>query len=120
MKNQNGSSRNLLVNDMLDTTEEDVLIARTLGYKVVNVNDLGPGARFADWVVNPLYPGNFADASHISSGSKWNQTAPRLPQPAAAGHPARARAGPGPLRGHRPLALLGPLRHRPPRGRPGR
>jgi CMP-N-acetylneuraminic acid synthetase/spore coat polysaccharide biosynthesis predicted glycosyltransferase SpsG len=72
---KNGSSRNLLVNDMLDTTEEDVLIARTLGYKVVNVDDLGPGARFADWVVNPLYPGNFADASHISSGSKWNQTA---------------------------------------------
>ena len=73
-KMKNGSRRNLLVNDMLDTTEEDVLIARTLGYKVVNVNDLGPGARFADWVVNPLYPGNFADASHISSGSKWNQT----------------------------------------------
>ena len=71
---KNGSRRNLLVNDMLDTTEEDVLIARTVGYKVVNVNDLGPGARFADWVVNPLYPGNFADASHISSGSKWNQT----------------------------------------------
>ena len=73
-KMKNGSRRSLLVNDMLDTTEEDVLIARTLGYKVVNVNDLGPGARFADWVVNPLYPGNFADASHISSGSKWNQT----------------------------------------------
>ena len=72
---KNGSSRNLLVNDMLDTTEEDVLIPRALGYKVVNVNDLGAGARFADWVVNPLYPGNFADASHISSGSKWNQTA---------------------------------------------
>ena len=71
---KNGSKRNLLVNDMLDTTEEDVLIARTVGYKVVNVDDLGPGARFADWVVNPLYPGNFADASHISSGSKWNQT----------------------------------------------
>src|SRR4029453_13588626 len=44
---KNGSSRNLLVNDMLDTTEEDVLIARTLGYKVVNVDDLGPGAPFA-------------------------------------------------------------------------
>lgn len=71
---RNGSKRNLLVNDMLDTTEEDVLIARTVGYKVVNVDDLGPGARFADWVVNPLYPGNFADARHISSGSKWNQT----------------------------------------------
>jgi spore coat polysaccharide biosynthesis predicted glycosyltransferase SpsG len=71
---KNGSKRNLIVNDMLDTTEEDVLIPRTLGYKVVNVDDLGAGARFADWVVNPLYPGNFADASHISSGSKWNQT----------------------------------------------
>ena len=40
---KNGSSRNLLVNDMLDTTEEDVLIPRALGYKVVNVDDLGRG-----------------------------------------------------------------------------
>ncbi len=119
MKNQNGSSRNLLVNDMLDTTEEDVLIARTLGYKVVNVDDLGPGARFADWVVNPLYPGNFADASHISSGSKWNQTARdfhNVPPRVSGASPSGSSCSSG----ARTLALLGPLRHRPPRGRPGR
>lgn len=47
---------NLVVNDVLDTSEEEVLIERAAGYRVVNVEDLGRGARFADWVVNALYP----------------------------------------------------------------
>jgi CMP-N-acetylneuraminic acid synthetase/spore coat polysaccharide biosynthesis predicted glycosyltransferase SpsG len=46
----------LVVNDVLDTTEAEVLTERSAGFKVVNVEDLGPGARFADWVVNALYP----------------------------------------------------------------
>jgi CMP-N-acetylneuraminic acid synthetase/spore coat polysaccharide biosynthesis predicted glycosyltransferase SpsG len=46
----------LVVNDVLDTSEEEVLIERAAGYRVVNVEDLGRGARFADWVVNALYP----------------------------------------------------------------
>jgi CMP-N-acetylneuraminic acid synthetase/spore coat polysaccharide biosynthesis predicted glycosyltransferase SpsG len=51
-----GTGPNLVVNDVLDTTEEEILVQRAAGFKVVNVEDLGPGARFADWVVNALYP----------------------------------------------------------------
>ena len=47
---------NLVVNDVLDTSEEEVLIERAAGYRVVNIEDLGRGTRFADWVVNALYP----------------------------------------------------------------
>ncbi len=51
-----GDGPKLVVNDVLDTTEAEVLAQRSAGFKVVNVEDLGPGARFADWVVNALYP----------------------------------------------------------------
>jgi CMP-N-acetylneuraminic acid synthetase/spore coat polysaccharide biosynthesis predicted glycosyltransferase SpsG len=62
-----GPGPNLVVNDVLDTEEQDILAERALGFKVVNVEDLGPGARFADWVVNALYPiGDDAD-----EGSAW-------------------------------------------------
>ncbi|MBV9818700.1 MAG: hypothetical protein JOZ07_10155 [Solirubrobacterales bacterium] len=46
----------LVVNDVLDTTEHEILIERTAGFRVVNIEDLGPGAKLADWVVNALYP----------------------------------------------------------------
>jgi CMP-N-acetylneuraminic acid synthetase/spore coat polysaccharide biosynthesis predicted glycosyltransferase SpsG len=49
------SNARVVVNDVLDTSETEVLIQRGLGYKVVNIEDLGPGSRFADWVVNALY-----------------------------------------------------------------
>ncbi|MFL5886792.1 MAG: cytidylyltransferase domain-containing protein, partial [Thermoleophilaceae bacterium] len=49
---------NVLVNDVLDTEEREVLLARASGYTVVNIEDLGAGARFADWVVNALYSAN--------------------------------------------------------------
>jgi spore coat polysaccharide biosynthesis predicted glycosyltransferase SpsG/CMP-N-acetylneuraminic acid synthetase len=45
----------LVVNDVLNTHEAEILIQRTRGFKVVTIEDLGPGARFADWVVNALY-----------------------------------------------------------------
>ena len=45
----------VLVNDILDTTPEDVLPALILGYRVVNIEDLGPGAAYADLVINALY-----------------------------------------------------------------
>ena len=62
-----GAGPNLVVNDVLDTAEQDILAERALGFKVVNVEDLGPGARFADWVVNALYP--IGDAA--VEGSSW-------------------------------------------------
>jgi CMP-N-acetylneuraminic acid synthetase/spore coat polysaccharide biosynthesis predicted glycosyltransferase SpsG len=51
-----GPGRNLVLNDVLDTTEREVLVERSAGFSVVNIEDLGPGARLADWVVNALYP----------------------------------------------------------------
>ena len=32
----------LVVNDVLDTTEHEILIQRTAGFRVVNIEDLGP------------------------------------------------------------------------------
>ena len=65
-----GPGANLVVNDILDTSEEEVLIERAAGYLVVNVEDLGPGARFADWVVNALYPVSDT-AANVSPGPEW-------------------------------------------------
>jgi CMP-N-acetylneuraminic acid synthetase/spore coat polysaccharide biosynthesis predicted glycosyltransferase SpsG len=66
-----GPGPNLVVNDVLDTSEEEVLIERTAGYRVVNVEDLGPGARVADWVVNALYPVSNGAAGHVASGPEY-------------------------------------------------
>ena len=61
----------VLVNDILDTAVEDVLVPKALGFIVVNIEDLGEGARYADWVVNALYAPNHDDPGHISSGARW-------------------------------------------------
>jgi CMP-N-acetylneuraminic acid synthetase/spore coat polysaccharide biosynthesis predicted glycosyltransferase SpsG len=64
------SGRNLVVNDVLDTSEADVLAQRALGFVVVNFEDLGDGARLAHWVVNALYRGDdkIPDAA---CGPRW-------------------------------------------------
>ena len=66
-----GSVANLVVNDILDTTEQDVLVERSLGFKVVNIEDLGPGARFADWVVNALYPPQLNEGPRVAWGPRF-------------------------------------------------
>lgn len=66
-----GATRNLIVNDVLDTTEPDVLLQRRSGWKVVNIEDLGPGARLADWVVNALYPVDNGAGGHVVTGAKY-------------------------------------------------
>ena len=66
-----GSGSRVVVNDVLDTTESDVLLQRSLGFKVVNIEDLGPGAKVADWVVNALYPIETDTASHVASGPRY-------------------------------------------------
>jgi CMP-N-acetylneuraminic acid synthetase/spore coat polysaccharide biosynthesis predicted glycosyltransferase SpsG len=45
----------ILVNDMLDTTEDYVKTCKSTGVRVVNFEDLGPGAKHADAVINDLY-----------------------------------------------------------------
>jgi CMP-N-acetylneuraminic acid synthetase/spore coat polysaccharide biosynthesis predicted glycosyltransferase SpsG len=62
---------NLIVNDVLDTHEREVLIERAAGWRVVNIEDLGPGARLADWVVNALYPVSNGAAAHVSWGPEY-------------------------------------------------
>jgi CMP-N-acetylneuraminic acid synthetase/spore coat polysaccharide biosynthesis predicted glycosyltransferase SpsG len=64
-------SRNVIVNDVLDTSEEDILVEKARGYVVVNIEDLGPGARFADWVVNALYPIQGNPPSNVAHGAKY-------------------------------------------------
>jgi CMP-N-acetylneuraminic acid synthetase/spore coat polysaccharide biosynthesis predicted glycosyltransferase SpsG len=63
-----GPRGNLIVNDVLDTTEEEVLAQRAAGFRVVNLEDLGPGARLADWVVNALYPIQSESNGHALNG----------------------------------------------------
>jgi spore coat polysaccharide biosynthesis predicted glycosyltransferase SpsG/molybdopterin-guanine dinucleotide biosynthesis protein A len=64
-------SPKLVVNDVLDTSEREILAQRAAGYRVVNVEDLGPGARLADWVVNALYPADESSGAHVSSGPAY-------------------------------------------------
>jgi len=66
-----GPAGNLIVNDVLDTTEQDVLSQRRAGWRVVNIEDLGPGARLADWVVNALYPPDNGASAHVVTGAKY-------------------------------------------------
>jgi CMP-N-acetylneuraminic acid synthetase/spore coat polysaccharide biosynthesis predicted glycosyltransferase SpsG len=62
---------NLVVNDVLDTGEREVLLQRTLGFRVVNIEDLGPGGRLADWVVNALYPPDNGARANTVSGPDY-------------------------------------------------
>ncbi|MDP2712950.1 MAG: hypothetical protein Q8O56_17200 [Solirubrobacteraceae bacterium] len=66
-----GPGANVVVNDVLNTSERDVLQQRTAGFRVVNIEDLGPGARLADWVVNALYPVDDASGANVSSGHAY-------------------------------------------------
>jgi CMP-N-acetylneuraminic acid synthetase/spore coat polysaccharide biosynthesis predicted glycosyltransferase SpsG len=45
----------ILVNDMLDTDEEYMRRCKSTGARVINFEDLGQGARYADAVINDLY-----------------------------------------------------------------
>lgn len=45
----------IIVNDILDTTEEYMSICTRNANRVVNFEDVGPGAKYADAVINALY-----------------------------------------------------------------
>ena len=64
-------SRKIVVNDVLDTTETEILAERQAGFMVVNIEDLGPGARHADWVVNALYPVGEPNPGNVSYGPRF-------------------------------------------------
>lgn len=50
------SDADAVINDILDTEEDYVGQIKRAGKKVINFEDLGPGARLADLVVNAIYP----------------------------------------------------------------
>jgi CMP-N-acetylneuraminic acid synthetase/spore coat polysaccharide biosynthesis predicted glycosyltransferase SpsG len=66
-----GPGVTVVVNDVLNTTEHEVLLQRALGLRVVNIEDLGPGAKLADWVVNALYPVNHEAAPNVATGPAY-------------------------------------------------
>jgi CMP-N-acetylneuraminic acid synthetase/spore coat polysaccharide biosynthesis predicted glycosyltransferase SpsG len=49
-------SPDMVVNDVLDTTNEYMLALKNFGSKILNFEDLGSGASHADLVVNAMYP----------------------------------------------------------------
>lgn len=46
----------VVINDCLDTSVEFIKQLKTQGMTVINFEDLGPGAEYADLVVNAIYP----------------------------------------------------------------
>jgi CMP-N-acetylneuraminic acid synthetase/spore coat polysaccharide biosynthesis predicted glycosyltransferase SpsG len=52
----------IIINDVLDTTKSDVLLEKVHGFKVLNIEDLGVGADYADLVINALYHNNSSNS----------------------------------------------------------
>lgn len=61
----------LVVNDVLSTTKEDVLPLQQQGIKVINFEDLGEGARLADLTINELYDAPQFTGKNIFWGHKY-------------------------------------------------
>ena len=51
----NENSKNIIINDILNTNKENIKLQKSKGFKVVNIEDLGEGAKYADVVINALY-----------------------------------------------------------------
>ncbi len=49
------NSKNIIINDVLNTSKEAIRMQKSYGFKVVNIEDLGEGAQYADVVINALY-----------------------------------------------------------------
>lgn len=60
----------IVINDILDTSEEYILCLKNLGFRVVNFEDLGPGAKHADAVINALYESP-VKLSNFYTGEKY-------------------------------------------------
>lgn len=54
----------VVINDRLDTSEDYIRALKSRAFKVVNIEDLGPGARYADMVFNAIYPESEALPGH--------------------------------------------------------
>ncbi len=55
----------VIINDILDTGTEYMQALKSMNKTVINFEDLGEGARYADIVINALYPDNFPGSNHF-------------------------------------------------------
>ena len=62
---------NLVVNDILDTEVTEVAPFQSNGIRVVNFEDLGPGARVANVTINELYDEPRSSGSNIRWGNSY-------------------------------------------------
>ncbi len=46
----------VIINDILDTSEEYILELRQREYRIINFEDIGQGSKHADLVINAMYP----------------------------------------------------------------
>jgi CMP-N-acetylneuraminic acid synthetase/spore coat polysaccharide biosynthesis predicted glycosyltransferase SpsG len=60
----------LVINDILDTDLHYMMGLKSAGLKVVNFEDIGPGAEHADIVVNALYP-NLLPSDRVLTGERY-------------------------------------------------
>ena len=61
----------IVVNDCLDTTVEYIKRLKTLTERVVTIEDIGEGARYADMVINALYEEPETNQGNVFSGEKY-------------------------------------------------
>ena len=61
----------VIVNDVLDTEEALIKLERKYTKRIVNFEDMGPGAFFADAVVNALYENNPNKPYNVYEGSDY-------------------------------------------------
>jgi len=54
----------IVINDKLDTSKKYIQSLKKMGLKVINFEDLGEGARYADLVINAIYPEKEIMANH--------------------------------------------------------
>ena len=64
-------SPQLVINDILDTSEEYISILKNDGYFVVNFEDLGTGITVADVVFDALYEHEIGEQENIFTGHKY-------------------------------------------------
>ena len=64
-------SPQMVMNDILDTSEEYVSILKEAGYFVVNFEDLGTGIELADVVFDALYEHEIGEQKNIFTGHRY-------------------------------------------------
>jgi spore coat polysaccharide biosynthesis predicted glycosyltransferase SpsG len=64
-------SPQMVINDILDTSEEYISILKEEGYFVVNFEDLGTGTTVADVVFDALYEHEIGEQDNIFTGHKY-------------------------------------------------